>query len=202
MDYLINAWKVNLSPFLMNFWDSLFFWRTFTLGFLTVISVLIIVPRFRKCLISSLLKPQRLDHDKDIFKRSNDVMDEVALLQLLDDLEISNLCVLTSIYRLDELCSFFLYEGNQYLTPKLRKTSRKFIYLLDILSNFIGTHFYPNPPGASKACLCPELRARMPLDQDATSRFQTLQNELHGHITTVRETYRRYRLLAKKTLYI
>jgi len=189
--------------FFANFWDSVLFWRSLTLIIFTLV---IIAFLFGKRLISFLLKPKRLAHDKDIFKHSNKLMTEADLLDFWDRLQTDDSYNTESSFKIGGFLLFFKEESNQYLTPILRKTSLDFVSSLNSLMIFLAQHFFVYPSKQTDSelhlHLYPELYERSDYDDAARTRYFKFQKDLDNHVTVVREKYKQYRSIVKKILYI
>jgi len=83
LDYLVNAWKSHLSPILSGLWDSVFFWRSVALVALTVFFGVWLL---RHRIMAWMRRPQAVLHDKGIFERSDALMSEADLQELLQQL--------------------------------------------------------------------------------------------------------------------
>jgi len=196
-DFLFDLWVKQLKPFLESLWDSVSFWRIMTLGIITVLAISIL---FRKQLRTPFLKPNRIEHDKTIFKRSNNVMNERYLLNLLDELGTNYGYSSSSWRSLDLFCGFFEETSNQYLMKKLQKVSLNLVSSLNSMRTFCALQFFHQKGSSDYLELQPEIHFSPEPEKEI--QFQQLAQELGKLIEVTEKDYKKYRELIKKELNI
>lgn len=198
IDYVIEAWRTNLSLFLGNLWESIFFWRSLSLLLLTIG---VLGSLFWNHIKDWLLRPECIAHDRDIFKSSDDIMTEQNLIEVLDQLETDNSYEADSMLRINGFLRYFKEEGNQYLFNTLRQAAQRLISSLNSLRDFTGAHFFEfpeRPVGVERRfCLYPELKHGRP---EKTQIYRKRAEELYRHVEIARADYKKYRYLIKRFL--
>jgi hypothetical protein len=192
MGFLVDLWVKLLNPFLKGLWDSISFWRIMTLGIITISFL------FKKQLKKLFLKPNRIEHDKTIFKRSDNVMNEGYLLNLLDVVGTYYGYSSNSWRSLDLFSMFFQETSNQYLMKKLQKVSLKLVSSLNSLSTFCALQFFHQEGNLDYLKLQPEIQ--FSLESEKEMQFQQLTQELDKLIELAEKDYEKYRVLIKKEL--
>ncbi|MFC1962251.1 hypothetical protein ACFLWN_04335 [Chloroflexota bacterium] len=82
------------------------------------------------------------EHDRQIFRKSNKIIDEVQLLSFLWPLDGEPpICYYDKGEKAEQFLRFFSYEGNQYIDPRLKSTCNKLRNALTNLGIFIFHEF-------------------------------------------------------------
>ena len=203
-ELIVEVWVEHLKPILGWLWGSAVFWRSVALASLTCLWVLYTQ---RKRLAARVLGVKSLDHDIDIFARSDNAMSEVSLSSLLDSLSTSDAYRSSQRHPLMDFIDFFRQAGNQYLDSHLRRSTAALTAALSDLLTFLAHHFfvYPRDQGGEtdlQLCLYPELnidRAGSG-ERDEVVRYHDFQKGLDVCIKRVSAAYRGYRAEVKRRL--
>lgn len=185
-----------------NLWDNIDFWRisAITLFFLGLFTYV-----FRNHILRALQNEKRQAHDKDIFKNSDQLLNERQLSNLVELLGTNRMLVGQSKKAM-AFVYFFQEEGNQYLDDKLKKVCAKFVEKLDELIVFTAQHFfvYPNNQPSddidnNQLALYPEILHGSPEALGYQNAIEC-QHRLHSILDEIKNLHQRYRILIKNKL--
>ena len=147
-------------------------------------------------------------HDDGIFKRSNRLITERALQDMIWRLQSDNSYDEKSSKRVQRFRFFFGETGNQYIDPKLKSATDSLLDTLTNLQLFMGKHFfyYPNhqPRENPQYCLYPRLN----IDRDGDGDFESMNKydiysrQLFELAETASCSYAEYRREIKLRLFI
>jgi len=202
---LIELWKLHLSSLLNIIWNSLVIWRTTTLLLLTLI---ILIYKFRKHLFVFIKKSEIVQHDKEVYLKSNSIMDERKLLDLLQELYGYDSYHEDNWHSLYYFMRYFEEVGNSYNFQKLEKKKIKLLKTLEELYSFVPLNFslYPKfqREDNRKYSLHPEYNFDQEGDhtRETAIKFVSSQKELHKKVVLARKAYNDYRAYIKNNLKI
>ena len=167
-----------------------------------------------------------LNHDNEIFKKSNKIINEPILFESLDF--VGNNQIINEYYysKWDELTTFFKLEGNQYINQELKENSIELIKSIDSLNSFCSLNFHPLETKVdmdridyeeNNIEITPEIEYKLqiqnryklpdrPVNDENWISFNKRRdktvNELIEKIMKVKENYRNYRRQIKLKLYV
>jgi len=205
MDWIIEMWKENLSPFLTPLWASLLFWRTLSLIFITLLVLSFI---YRNRLKEFLFSTMTQEHDRKIFDMSSEILRERRLIDFLDDLESDDSYWSNDFRCIQGFLEFFRESGNQYKIKEINKKAKEFLIDLKQLATFLGLQFFVHPAGQQppniRLCLHPEMNIDRAgyVSPENRVKYGRLQDELYKKCSKVREKYQNYRESVKSKLSI
>ena len=203
MDAIIN--KI-LDILVDNIWNSLVFWRI--IGIVLILSIALVI-KFRKNIIFLILTKNGTQHDSDIFNKSNAILSERKLADILNWLQTNKFYFDDQSSDIKGYLMFFEEEGNQFISKSLLRKSKLLQESMNKLFDFLVQHFFSEPSSIQSSAnfkyfLYPELdpgrHTRVPAE-DAKIYFSCLK-QLDEIINDVRIAYREYRIAVKKQLYI
>jgi len=88
------------------------------------------------------LTEEMREHDREVFKKSDEILNEDRLDTLIHRLLIGNRYYFEEIVMLFRCASFFEKESNKYVIPNLRQQCVRCCKMIDRLSHFIEIHSY------------------------------------------------------------
>lgn len=88
------------------------------------------------------LTEEMREHDREVFKKSDEILNEDRLDTLIHRLLIGNRYYFEEIVMLFRCASFFEKESNKYVIPNLRQQCVKCCKMIDRLSHFMELHSY------------------------------------------------------------
>jgi len=205
MDWIIDIWKENLSPFLTPLWGSLLFWRTLSLILVTLLALSFI---YRNKLKEFLFNARMQEHDKRIFDMSSETLPERRLIDFLDELESDDSYWSNDFRCIQGFLEFFRESGNQYKIKEINKKAKELLIDLKRLATFLGLQFFVHPGGQQppniRLCLHPEMNIDRAVYVSPENRlkYDKIQDELYDKCKKVRKKYQSYRESVKSRLYI
>ncbi len=88
------------------------------------------------------LAEEMREHDREIFKKSDEILNEDRLDKLINRLLIGNRYYFEEVVMLFRYASFFEKESYKYVIPNLRQQCVRCCKMIDRLSHFIEIHSY------------------------------------------------------------
>ena len=195
-DILGSLWLKHIAPVARSLWESTVFWRSLTL---LIFTVLFLAYVFREQLRSLLLRAARREHDKEIFDRSNEIMDEDFLTEYLYLLETDIPWDRAYTQKMRDFYYFFALESNKYLSPRLRNACNKLCDALKDLDDFLVLNTFPvyNRPEAQQVPV--EWKSGT---EEERKRWNQTQSEITERTKKVGDTYKYYRSAVKSILVV
>ncbi|MEW6360379.1 MAG: hypothetical protein AB1696_28865 [Planctomycetota bacterium] len=149
------------------------------------------------------------EHDIAIFIKSDQVLSERQLQQLLDGLETDDSYLELDINRVHAFCRLFDEVGNEYVSEGIMDTARSLHNCLTELCTFLGRHFFIYPRSQTgtdnvRFCMYPDLnvdRGGLGKREDIV-RYREYQQQLNQTCSQVRSAYAEYRRAVKRVLLI
>jgi hypothetical protein len=161
--------------------------------------------------IKSVDKTQKtyLNHDKNIFRRSNRILSEIHLREFIDELQTNDsyfkYCY-TSVLRFRE---YFQQTGNKYINEKIANALEIFCTHLKDLSSFLSFNFFNVSEATvnehdTRYCLHPHLNVDRGGDgkPENMKKYDDFQIKLDNLCKQTRDAYKDYRKEIKLTLFI
>ena len=200
MSYLIEAWEKHLAPLLNQCWNSLVFWRTLSL---IVISLIIIIIIYRNKLIGLFKKDEKQNHDKEIFHKANQLMNELDITDFIHNLQAGDSYIKSEIIKINSFIDYFYQESNQFLKKSLKESSEKIIIALENLSTYCALNCF-HFGSSNNLCLypdhCVDRGGNGSSEQDKF--YFEKQRELHNFASIAFVEYQSFRKKIKKILYL
>lgn len=147
-------------------------------------------------------------HDREIFRRADELMSESFLKLFLDDLGASHAYQSARLNRIYEFRELFANVGNLYLTEGINDQLLQLLLALDTLTNYLAQHFfvYPReqPNDSFQLCMYPDLN----IDRGGSgtyaemSRYADHTKRLVACIKDVKLEYEKYRTTVKRHLLV
>lgn len=128
-----------LSDYISPLWNSVTFWRIFTLVLLLVISVAI---SFRNKILLLIHYQTKNDFDKKIFIESDNIASEIFLIDFLNDLDMILRYNSSSRKIIDEYVKYFSQTGNNFINKEIRIKLSWLLNDINILRDLVGQHFF------------------------------------------------------------
>lgn len=194
--FVEEAVKKHLAPMAEGLWQSATLWRSLALLLVVLLSAAFF---FRQRVSDLLLRSERVEHDRRIFNRADEIMSEGDLHDCLDDLANHGLRP-DKLRRLVGFQRYFQYEGNHFLDRRMARALQPLVGALASLHQFTGRHFFTHPnPTVDLFCLYPELKEEPPGTQ-GSERYWRHATELEVLVDRAAESYTKYRRAAKQYL--
>jgi hypothetical protein len=202
MGRLIDLLIQNFAPFLNKLWTCTLFWRSTTLIIFLLLGA---AWAFRSKLSQLLTKPDRIEHDRQIFTKSEELLTERQLRHFLDQLMTDHSYYVEASLPIDRFCTFFDEVGNHFISQTLQSKSLELVSKLCQLRAFLGTNFWDWPPhqiGNLRLCLHPELNVDRggSSSVEHTIRYGHYAQQLERHVKAVEEALADYRQAIKREL--
>jgi hypothetical protein len=192
-DVIAEAVKRHLAPFVEGVWESVTFWRSLALVLLGLLAAAYFL---RERIRELLLIPERVEHDRHIFDRADEIMAEASLYRCLDGANAHD-------YRPDEripllnFLQYFGHAGNQFLNRRICRALDPLIKALVDLREFTNWHFFDVHHDGHVYALYPELRDE---PGEPGERYRQHATELEKLVDRVEELYPKYRQAVKRYL--
>lgn len=146
---------------------------------------------------------RNLNHDLEIFKTSDKLLNEDDLDRILDRLSGGHEAYWDELTKIWEYNKYFKLKSNKFLTDKLSKTNSTCYEALEKLSSFVGAKFFVTKYDPKILQMHPELnwdRTRMGVPDGGEKKYNEMVVELNNLIRTVDKTYGEYRVTVKEIL--
>ena len=191
IDFIISDW-----------WDNIVFWRIFAI---VLFFSALFTYMFKNRLLRILLNEERRTHDKEVFCKSNELLNENQLTNWIELLGTNRMLVGQSKKAMAYVY-FFQEEGNQYLDSKLKKACLNYVKKLDELLLFTAEHFFVYPDNQptdnidnNQLALYPEILHGAPNTPEYQHAVEC-QRRLHSILDKLKSNHQRYRALIKNKL--
>lgn len=149
---------------------------------------------------------QTNEHDKKIFMKSDELLAEQKLFNVIFQLMESHSIVREDDIGLRKWCEFFDQAGNKYLDKSVNKENQKLLDVLKGLTKFVSDNFDFWKNVENPLYLKPELDPDKAAYEDQTKerfdKYQEYAKELELLTKSVKKRYPAYRLIIKKKLKI
>jgi hypothetical protein len=205
MKELLDLLIKNFTPLLTDLWNNITFWRG---GFLIFFILIVAGYKFREKIFQFYQKPVRVELDRNIFKRIDEILPEHFLNSFLDQLLVDHSYFIDDAHRFQQLDAFYREIGNHYNNPELHRRMTIFLTNLRELNTFLALQFFvfPSQQKADNVRLCmhPELNIdRAGFDvETGIEKYEELTTQLHYHVNQVSEKYSDYREFVKNKLFL
>jgi hypothetical protein len=205
-DPIFNLIIKNFSSFFNELWNSIVFWRG---TILVIFLALLIGWKFRHKIFNLLQTPKKIEHDKEIFSASDDILKERQLREFLDYLGADHGYFTVSRDQLIRWNYYFDDIGHHYINSDLNKCNQKLKQDLNNLLDFTSTHFFVYPDHNQDKdnlhlCMYPELNIDRKGfgDPEGTAKYRQCANQLLELIKITEISYADYRNAIKEKLII
>jgi hypothetical protein len=162
----------------------------------------------RDVINSSYIKEERaknLEHDFQIFRASNLILDESEINSILGRLDGGHEVQWDNIQKIWKYLDYFSLRSNEFLSSDLSALNKVHAEALFNLKEFIKLKFFSSKNDVKTYQLHPELnveRTTFGVTAEGEKRYYKLVEELDGLIQQVAESNRAYRRAIKETLRI
>jgi hypothetical protein len=197
MDVLLDLWKEYLRPILGPLSTSVPILQGVLLSLVTVIALMIV---FRRRIVERLTAPDTRPHDMELFKKGDEIVNELLLEHLLNYELFNHWCDRDSIGKMGRFWREFQREENQFLDPEVRRAAHDLIGKLRELDNFTGLHFFRSPMNDDTYKLYPELRDHP--NAEMRAQYWDRVPELNNLLDAAWPAYRKYRATVKSRLLV
>jgi len=148
-----------------------------------------------------------IDHDRNIFSASNEILQESHLNAFLDILQTDDAYTDSGRKPVRSFCYFFEEVGNHFVNPEIAGTTSRLVISLKKLLGFLSQHFFVYPANTVETkdwqyAMYPEFnidRAGVGTPEQM-ARYSEFQEQLDEHCSTARESYKTYRKTIKYVL--
>jgi hypothetical protein len=140
----------------------------------------------------------RTEHDRDLFRRLNDLMTEVQLREFLDAVGTDCRYYRSQITPLRQLDSALQLEENVFLSTPVQEAAIALAREADGLLAFVGAHFFRETPSDEpRFALHPEQRSAPPPDNEI---FRQAADEVMRLIHALEDGYKAWRRAVREHL--
>ena len=141
-----------------------------------------------------------LSHDRGLFKKLDEAVNETFLADLLNSHLYNNWCEKEDAVRLGHFLQDFRREENQFVDKRVRDAARETFDKLQLVRAFIGQHYFSGHlgPDDTRLRLYPELRDSP--DEARRKRFWDHSKELNGLTDEAWDSYKKFRAIVKQRL--
>jgi hypothetical protein len=206
MKEIIDLIIKNFSPLFDAIWNSIVFWRATTL-----VSTLALLAglKYREKIFDLIQLPKKIEHDKQLFVESNNILKEQQLLEFIEELGADHSYYFESSRHISRWIYYFDEVGHHYINTDLHKLNQILKKDLNNLINFLALHFfvYPNH-GQDKdnfqLCMYPELNIDRggSGDPKEEARYRQYTKQLNEKLDLTEISYVNFRNAIKKKLII
>jgi hypothetical protein len=205
IDRIIDWLIANFEAYLNPLWDSTFFWRSLSLILLSLVA-LVFVNRGR--IVEIYARQVRKEHDREIFRKSNEILNENQLEDFLENLSWDHSFYSDDLNALNNFRTFFSGQGNQYIDRKLQRASLLLAKTLKEMNDFLRVSFFYYPENQDsnnkQFCMYPHLN----VDRIGTGvpferkKYNEASRKLTKLMFRTKLRYNQYRRLIKQRLYL
>lgn len=143
----------------------------------------------------------RLEHDRDIFRRAQEILSDRALHKFLDRLGDSDEYVWSEYAPLLDYGNFLAARDNQFLDPELTGHSSALTAAIDKLQDFLGLNFFPfGEPGTEHHVMHPRLNVDRGGDARGRTEYKEWQEKLDAVTSALLTAWREFRGAVKQVL--
>jgi hypothetical protein len=173
-----------------------------------ILCILIIVVTpilYKKGIIKlSLLKPETVGHDKEVFKKIESVCTLGSIIQILENIQSYIFYYQSDINKIRDFYYFLDNCESKFLIKKIEKEKQKLYNNLSNLDDFMATNYFVDENNRSKDykrfLLDPE--AKVSDDPKRREQFRNELNELKEKIPSCISSCKSLRFIVKKELHI
>ena len=149
------------------------------------------------------LRQERVEHDRLVFARADEILPERTLIDMFDNLVGANVTTRDEVRQVNRCIEFFKEESNQYAIPELKNASADFAESLAALNSFTGTHFFTWPRDSTdRFALYPDLNIDRggKGDSGEMEMYGMRSRELSDLAFETERAYKAYRAKVKEVL--
>ena len=156
------------------------------------------------------LTEEMREHDREVFKKSDEILNEDRLDKLINRLLIGNRYYFEEIVMLFRYVSFFEKESYKYVIPNLRQQCVRCCKMIDRLSHFIEIHSYYLEVDDDELGMKHKLIAGGDYDRFYNNLIdgqiqkveRIFSNKADRIARECRDAYKEYRSIVRETLYL
>lgn len=155
------------------------------------------------------IKFKRYNHDLEIFRQSNEILDEDKLETLCYWLMCDDSYRKSHKMPLNEYERFFKKASSSYLNDMLNESCSKLVESVTLLNNFLGKHFFYKPLNNDddddmRFCLYPDLNIDRAVRGGLINPrlYEQFADEMVDLVDKVKEAYKNYRKMIKENLFV
>ena len=157
--------------------------------------------------LSEYQKIRIIEHDKNTFIESEQILNERELSDILDRLFGDHSVWMSDVFKINRLGKYLDEVSNQYLTPALQTKASSLVDALSKLSLFTGKNFFVFPEQQTsenfRLCMYPNFNIDRGLPSEEQSKFYgKCTNELNDIIEELDKRYKDYRNAVKHNLFV